>query len=125
MDEHRHAAAGTTVKPPDRRLDARERALIRLLLDGHTDASAARRLCVSARTVTNILRSLMDRLGVNNRFQLGVAVGLRMPPKPVAPQPSPVSQCSAQCVSAVRTAVGVTSAVLVMRKHPIGLDSST
>ncbi|GAB2942365.1 helix-turn-helix domain-containing protein [Streptomyces heilongjiangensis] len=72
-------------------LDERQRKLVALLLAGHTDASAAGRLGVSPRTVTNILRSLMDRLGVDNRFQLGVALGSRMrapdrpdrPPRPV------------------------------------------
>ncbi|WP_406841540.1 helix-turn-helix transcriptional regulator (plasmid) [Streptomyces sp. AHU1] len=59
-------------------LDERQRMLIYLLLAGHTDATAASRLGVSSRTVTNILRSLMDRLGVDNRFQLGVALGTRM-----------------------------------------------
>ncbi|MFI0960799.1 helix-turn-helix transcriptional regulator [Streptomyces sp. NPDC021080] len=59
-------------------LDERQRKLVALLLAGHTDASAAGRLGVSPRTVTNILRSLMDRLGVDNRFQLGVALGSRM-----------------------------------------------
>ncbi|MDO0925053.1 helix-turn-helix transcriptional regulator [Streptomyces sp. TG1A-8] len=59
-------------------LDERQRRLVALLLAGHTDASAAGRLGVSPRTVTNILRSLMDRLGVDNRFQLGVALGSRM-----------------------------------------------
>ncbi|POX64485.1 hypothetical protein C3492_05480 [Streptomyces sp. Ru62] len=62
-------------------LDERQRMLIHLLLAGHTDASAAGRLGISSRTVTNILRSLMDRLGVDNRFQLGVALGTRMHPR--------------------------------------------
>ncbi|MFJ9541231.1 helix-turn-helix transcriptional regulator [Streptomyces sp. NPDC101225] len=80
-------------------LDERQRRLVALLLAGHTDASAAGRLGVSPRTVTNILRSLMDRLGVDNRFQLGVALGSRMrvpdrpnhPPRPVpsAGEPMP------------------------------------
>ncbi|MFF0717459.1 LuxR C-terminal-related transcriptional regulator [Micromonospora sp. NPDC003816] len=56
-------------------LDDRERALIALLAQGHTDVSAARELQVSARTVSNILRTLMDRVGVENRFQLGLALG--------------------------------------------------
>ena len=30
---------------------------------------------ISARSVTNALRALMDRLGVDNRFQLGLALG--------------------------------------------------
>ena len=56
-------------------LSERERELIALLAQGHTDASAAEHLSISPRSVTNILRSLMDRLGVENRFQLGLALG--------------------------------------------------
>jgi len=56
-------------------LSDRERKLIALLAQGHTDVSAAEQLGISARSVTNILRSLMDRLGVENRFQLGLALG--------------------------------------------------
>jgi len=54
---------------------AREKALVELLAAGHTDASAARRLGVSPRTVSYTLQSLMDRLAVENRFQLGLALG--------------------------------------------------
>ncbi|MEO3926094.1 helix-turn-helix transcriptional regulator [Micromonosporaceae bacterium B7E4] len=53
----------------------RERDLLRLLAQGHTDVSAARAMRISRRTVSNTLRGLMDRLGVENRFQLGLAVG--------------------------------------------------
>jgi LuxR family transcriptional regulator of spore coat protein len=56
-------------------LSERERELIALLADGHTDVAAAEHLGISPRSVTNILRSLMDRLGVENRFQLGLALG--------------------------------------------------
>jgi DNA-binding CsgD family transcriptional regulator len=56
-------------------LSERERELIALLSEGHTDLAAAERLGISPRSVTNILRSLMDRLGVDNRFQLGLALG--------------------------------------------------
>jgi DNA-binding CsgD family transcriptional regulator len=67
--------------PPS--LDRRERALIRLLAQGHTDAMAARQLRISTRSVTSVLRGLMDRLGVENRFQLGLALGaLRVVPLP-------------------------------------------
>ncbi|WP_082119586.1 helix-turn-helix domain-containing protein [Saccharothrix sp. ST-888] len=59
-------------------LNERQRKLISLLMAGHTDSSAAYRLGISPRTVTNILRSLMDRLGVDNRFQLGVALGAQL-----------------------------------------------
>jgi LuxR family transcriptional regulator, transcriptional regulator of spore coat protein len=58
-------------------LSDRERELISLLAQGHTDVSAARHLGISARSVTNILRSLMNRLGVENRFQLGLALGFQ------------------------------------------------
>jgi LuxR family transcriptional regulator, transcriptional regulator of spore coat protein len=57
-------------------LSDREHALVSLLAQGHTDVSAAEELGISARSVTNILRALMDRLGVENRFQLGLALGL-------------------------------------------------
>jgi DNA-binding CsgD family transcriptional regulator/biotin operon repressor len=60
---------------PEIDLSDRESALIGLLAGGHTDASAARELNVSTRTVSNMLRSLMDRLAVENRFQLGLALG--------------------------------------------------
>jgi DNA-binding CsgD family transcriptional regulator len=56
-------------------LSARERDLVSLLAQGHTDLSAAAILHISPRSVTNILRNLMDRLGVENRFQLGLALG--------------------------------------------------
>jgi LuxR family transcriptional regulator of spore coat protein len=58
-------------------LSDRERELISLLAQGHTDVSAAEHLGISARSVTNILRSLMNRLGVENRFQLGLALGIQ------------------------------------------------
>lgn len=67
----------------DLTLSGLERALIALLASGHTDVSAARELRISARSVSNILRGLMDRLGVENRFQLGLALGaLRIVPPP-------------------------------------------
>jgi LuxR family transcriptional regulator of spore coat protein len=71
-------------------LSDRERELIALLAQGHTDVTAAEQLDISARSVTNILRSLMDRLGVENRFQLGLALGnLR---KATASSPVPLPQ---------------------------------
>jgi DNA-binding NarL/FixJ family response regulator len=68
-----------TVLPysPSETIEDRHERLIALLVTGHTDASAARQLGVSRRTVTYMLRSIMDELGINNRFQLGIAVGAR------------------------------------------------
>jgi DNA-binding NarL/FixJ family response regulator len=70
---------------------AREKALVELLAAGHTDASAARRLGLSPRTVSYTVQSLMDRLEVENRFQLGLALGLLGIDKPSegAPGASP------------------------------------
>ncbi|MFI7545492.1 LuxR C-terminal-related transcriptional regulator [Actinoplanes sp. NPDC049599] len=56
-------------------LTQRERALVALLAAGHTDVSAAEQMNVSARTVAYALRALMDRLGVENRFQLALLLG--------------------------------------------------
>ena len=68
-------------------LSDRERELIALLAQGHTDVSAAAKLRISARSVTNIMRGLMDRLGVDNRFQLGLALGAARAAQAPAPQP--------------------------------------
>lgn len=77
--ERRWEAARTRRESPVPRmsLSERERDLLRLLALGHTDASAARAMRLSPRTVSNTLRHLMDRLGVGNRFQLGLAAGAR------------------------------------------------
>lgn len=56
-------------------LTQREKAVVALLADGHTDATAAKHLGMSTRTLTYTLRGLMDRFGVENRFQLGLALG--------------------------------------------------
>lgn len=70
----RATAPGPTA-PFDVTLTDRERRLVDLLDAGHTDATAATRLGVSQRTVTHVLRGLMDRLHVQNRFQLGLVLG--------------------------------------------------
>ncbi|MFY1694170.1 LuxR C-terminal-related transcriptional regulator [Solwaraspora sp. WMMA2101] len=56
-------------------LTPREQALVALLASGHTDASAAEELRLSLRTVAYTMRNLMDRLGVENRFQLAILLG--------------------------------------------------
>lgn len=56
-------------------LTSREKAITALLAQGCTDATAAQHLGISTRSVTYTLRALMDRLGVENRFQLGLALG--------------------------------------------------
>lgn len=68
-------------RPPERgsrptmRLNARERAIVSMLAAGHTDATTSEQLGLSARTIAYTLRSLMDRYGAQNRFQLGMMLG--------------------------------------------------
>ena len=56
-------------------LSPREAALVGLLALGHTDQTAAEELGLSPRTVAYTMRALMDRVGVQNRFQLALALG--------------------------------------------------
>jgi DNA-binding CsgD family transcriptional regulator len=60
---------------PSIMLTAREKVILKLLAEGHTDVSVAQQLGISQRTIAYTLRALMDRLGVENRFQLGLALG--------------------------------------------------
>ncbi|WP_245908156.1 helix-turn-helix domain-containing protein [Pseudosporangium ferrugineum] len=74
----RHWASATDPREhgmPGITLSGRERELVALLALGHTDVTAAAELRISARTVTSTMRTLMDRVGVDNRFQLGLALG--------------------------------------------------
>ncbi|MER5635927.1 helix-turn-helix transcriptional regulator [Kitasatospora sp. NPDC002227] len=64
------APAGARARD-ERGLTGQERALLRLLADGHTDETAARRLGVSDRTVRRLSADLTDRLGARSRFQAG------------------------------------------------------
>ena len=77
---------------PQYQLTPRERTLIHLLAQGHTDATAARELQISPRSVSNILRALMDQFGVENRFQLGLALGAQR----IAGTPAPREQPGAE-----------------------------
>ncbi|WP_234358945.1 MULTISPECIES: helix-turn-helix transcriptional regulator [unclassified Plantactinospora] len=72
---------------PEVVLTPREKALVALLAEGHTDSSAAKELGMSTRSVTYALRSLMDRLGVENRFQLGLALGAMQAASPPRNRP--------------------------------------
>lgn len=71
---------------PELNLSDRERELIALLARGYTDLSAAARMRISTRLITKTMRSLMDRYGVENRFQLGMVLGAAMctPEPPVS-----------------------------------------
>lgn len=67
-DPHQQGVPPITLTP-------REQALVALLSAGHTDVSAANELRLSVRTVAYTMRELMDRLGVENRFQLALLLG--------------------------------------------------
>lgn len=66
-------------------LTAREKGIVALLSAGHSEDSVAAELQLSRRTVVYTLRGLMDRLNVENRFQLAMVLGAtRAAPLPVA-----------------------------------------
>ncbi|MCG8914787.1 LuxR C-terminal-related transcriptional regulator [Actinokineospora sp. PR83] len=50
-----------------------ELAILQDLAGGHTDEAIARRLGISTRTLRRYLTTLFERLGVETRFQLGIA----------------------------------------------------
>lgn len=52
-------------------LSPQEVHVLKLWAQGHTDASAARRMAVSLRTVRRLSDRLTERLGTRSRFQLG------------------------------------------------------
>ncbi|MCX5412999.1 DNA-binding response regulator [Streptomyces sp. NBC_00059] len=56
-------------------LDADDRAVLRALGSGYTDASAARRLGVSLRTYRRRVAALMAALEADSRFQAGLRAG--------------------------------------------------
>lgn len=57
--------------------NGKERALLRLVAEGCTDAAAAGRLHVSQRTVRRMMALLMERLGARSRFEAGVKAARR------------------------------------------------
>jgi DNA-binding NarL/FixJ family response regulator len=68
-------------------LSPRERAVVSLLAAGHTDVAAAEQLGLSVRTIAYTVRGLMDRYGVQNRFQLGLVLGAISREEPDEPPP--------------------------------------
>ncbi|MGY4719801.1 helix-turn-helix domain-containing protein [Naumannella cuiyingiana] len=58
-------------------LTPQEAQLMRLLAEGHTDESAARRLQVSVRTIRRIVAELTERLEAHSRFEAGAKAAAR------------------------------------------------
>ncbi|MFI8350671.1 helix-turn-helix domain-containing protein [Streptomyces sp. NPDC085596] len=54
--------------------DEQELVVVRLLADGVKDEAIARHLGVSSRTLSRLLSGLLDRLGVQTRFQAGLRI---------------------------------------------------
>jgi DNA-binding CsgD family transcriptional regulator len=70
-------------------LTAREQTILGLLAAGASEEAAAAELGLSRRTVVYTMRALMDRLGVENRFQLALLLGAsRAVPLPRAARPA-------------------------------------
>ncbi|MEV7869911.1 LuxR C-terminal-related transcriptional regulator [Streptomyces sp. NPDC088124] len=61
----------------DETLNGKERALLRLVAEGCTDAAAAGQLHVSHRTARRMMAVLMERLGARSRFEAGVKAARR------------------------------------------------
>jgi DNA-binding NarL/FixJ family response regulator len=64
--------SGTTPDPFDR-LTPREREVLQLIAEGHTNSAIARQLQVSAKTVEKHRAALMSKLGVHNLSGLMLA----------------------------------------------------
>jgi sugar-specific transcriptional regulator TrmB len=59
------------------------RMTIRMLVEGHSDPSSAKRLGISTRTYAGYIAALKDEYGVQTRFQLGHAMGRDVTPLPL------------------------------------------
>lgn len=74
-------------------LTVREQAIVGLLTTGLSEEAAAVQLGLSRRTVVYALRGLMDRLGVENRWQLALVLGaaraVPLPPVSQSTGPTP------------------------------------
>ena len=56
-------------------LTPRERAIVALLATGRTDSDVSAQLGLSVRTIAYTVSELMNRVGAQNRFQLGLVLG--------------------------------------------------
>jgi DNA-binding CsgD family transcriptional regulator len=89
-------------------LTTRENAIIALLAAGRSEEFTATELGISRRTVIYALRGLMDRIGVDNRFQLALILGAHgtAPLSPVLPHERPDGGSSCDETSASELAGG-------------------
>jgi len=54
-----------------------QRAVVRMLAEGHTDSAVARRLAMSSRSVQRVVTTLTEELNAQSRFQAGVEAARR------------------------------------------------
>jgi DNA-binding CsgD family transcriptional regulator len=54
-----------------------QRAVVRMLAEGHTDSAVARRLAISARSVQRVVTTVTEQLDAQSRFQAGVEASRR------------------------------------------------
>jgi DNA-binding NarL/FixJ family response regulator len=90
----RHQAGGGKFSPELAMLDEQQFQLMQMLASGLPDRSIARRLCLAPRTLARRISEVYRILGVETRFQAGVAaqrlgligdpVGVERPPRPRA-----------------------------------------
>jgi DNA-binding CsgD family transcriptional regulator len=59
-----------TARPDRIQLSTRERQLVTLVAQGHTNAQIAAQLCISVRTVTSHLDRIRDKTGCRRRADL-------------------------------------------------------
>lgn len=59
-------------------LTQREKEIISLLADGHTDEAVAARMGISRRSIAYAISGLMQRHDITNRFQLGLLLGAQI-----------------------------------------------
>jgi DNA-binding NarL/FixJ family response regulator len=70
LDDYLRRAAGDAPAPPRALLSTREREVLQLVAEGHTTASIAEVLHLSAKTVENHRARIMDKLGLRSVAEL-------------------------------------------------------
>ena len=87
---------GTSLRPTEqparRRPVADEQAVLMLLATGFKDEAIARQLNVSTYTVRRRVAAVIERLGVINRFQVGLHLGRQHWPEAKHPDPEPTTR---------------------------------
>lgn len=73
IDPARHRVGGARFSPESAMLNEQQFQLMQMLAGGLPDRSIARRLCLAPRTLARRISEIYRILGVDTRFQAGVA----------------------------------------------------